>query len=295
LKLQPIAPDVVSDVERDFILQAAKRSGIRLDGRSNFEARPCRLHVSTVANSRSLAICTLGDATKVSCSVSAEITQPFPDRPNEGMLSIQTEFMHSAGPLASSNFDLNLLERSMQKAIDVETLCLVPGLRVWSVRCQLIIIDDCGAVVDACSVAACAALLHFRRPDVTVVGEEITVHAVEDKIPIPLSVHYIPLCITFALIDTSLILQDEKERTDVDKTDWIPLLDPTEREELISKSGSFQVILTTYKEICGLAEGGPLLPRQAFKSLIEQAGVVRKDRGEVLDKTLSNTPFLVVG
>lgn len=36
-------------------------------------------------------------------------------------------------------------------------------------------LDDEGNMLDCASIAAITALRHFRRPDVTVIGEEVTV------------------------------------------------------------------------------------------------------------------------
>ena len=36
-------------------------------------------------------------------------------------------------------------------------------------------LDDEGNMLDCASIAAITALRHFRRPDVTVIGEEVTI------------------------------------------------------------------------------------------------------------------------
>ena len=40
--------------------------------------------------------------------------------------------------------------------------------QVWSVRCDIHILDNDGNVIDCAQMAATAALFCFRRPDVTV-------------------------------------------------------------------------------------------------------------------------------
>ncbi len=42
-------------------------------------------------------------------------------------------------------------------------------------RVDITVLDYCGNVVDAATLAAAAALRHFRRPDVTVSGDEATI------------------------------------------------------------------------------------------------------------------------
>lgn len=96
-----------------------------------------------------------------------------------------------------------LIEKAMRRsrALDTEGLCIVAGEKVWSVRVDIHFLDHDGNLVDAACIAAITALLHFRRPDVTVVGEEVTIHTLEQRNPVPLSIHHIPICTTFAFFD----------------------------------------------------------------------------------------------
>ncbi|KAF8943112.1 Exosome complex component RRP45, partial [Haplosporangium bisporale] len=88
-------------------------------------------------------------------------------------------------------------------------------------------------------IAAITALLHFRRPDVTVVGEEVTIHTLEQRNPVPLSIHHIPICTTFAFFDNG-------ERM---------IVDPTYLEEQI-KEGDMTLTLNVHKEVCAMSKAG---------------------------------------
>ena len=84
-------------------------------------------------------------------------------------------------------------------------LCRV---QVWHVRVDVHVLDHAGNVVDAALLAALAALLAFRRPDASVApgadGEErgaVTLHAPDVREPLPLSLHHLPLAITFGLFE----------------------------------------------------------------------------------------------
>jgi hypothetical protein len=70
-----------------------------------------------------------------------------------------------------------LIEKAMRRsrALDTEGLCIVAGEKVWSIRVDIHFLDHDGNLVDAACIAAITALLHFRRPDVTVVGEDVTI------------------------------------------------------------------------------------------------------------------------
>lgn len=47
--------------------------------------------------------------------------------------------------------------------------------QVWQIRVDVHMLNNDGNLMDASSIAAIAALCHFRRPDVAVQGEEVTV------------------------------------------------------------------------------------------------------------------------
>lgn len=107
--------------------------------------------------------------------VSAEVTRPYPDRPLEGVLGIyvgalshpsREDWEESTGQSVT-----RLLERLFKsgRTVDTESLCILPGEQVWSVRLDVHILDDCGNVTDAATLASLAALADFRRPDSTVI------------------------------------------------------------------------------------------------------------------------------
>jgi len=52
---------------------------------------------------------------------------------------------------------------------------------VWAVRVDVHVLNYDGNVIDVASVAAVAALMHFRRPDVSVCGEDIIIHSPSER------------------------------------------------------------------------------------------------------------------
>ena len=70
-------------------------------------------------------------------------------------------------------------------------------------------LDAAGNITDAVFLSCLAALMAFKRPEVTVESGEdgkqpsITVHSVEDREAVPLSLHQAPLAVTFALFQVS--------------------------------------------------------------------------------------------
>ena len=86
-------------------------------------------------------------------------------------------------------------------AIYSNSICMQ---QVWSLRVDVHILDHNGNLADAASLSALAALLAFRRPEVTLEaggggeGQQVVVHPPDVREPLPLSIHHTPLCITFA-------------------------------------------------------------------------------------------------
>jgi exosome complex component RRP45 len=85
-------------------------------------------------------------ATRVLAVVSAKLEAPSGGRSNEGSVTINVEF----SPMASPNFEPGrpgeeaselavILERAIREtgAVDVESLCVLAGRRVWHVRCDV--------------------------------------------------------------------------------------------------------------------------------------------------------------
>ena len=68
-------------------------------------------------------------------------------------------------------------------------------------------LDHGGNLVDACCLSALAALMAFRKPEVTVggaSGTEVIVHPPEVKEPLPLTIHHLPVAVTFGIFDVSM-------------------------------------------------------------------------------------------
>ncbi|KAL5987312.1 Exosome complex component rrp45b [Asimina triloba] len=207
--------------ERKFIEQALL-SDLRVDGRRPFDYR--RLTIKEDGSSE----VQLGQ-THVMGYVTAQLVQPYRDRPNEGTLSVFIEF----SPMADPSFEAGrpgefavelgrIIDRGLResRAVDTESLCVHAGKLVWSIRIDLHILDNGGNLVDAANVAAVAALLTFRRPECTVGGEdghEVTVHPPEIKEPLPLTIHHLPIAVTFAFFGNGNIV----------------VIDPTHNEEAV--------------------------------------------------------------
>ena len=161
--------DTISSNEEAFILRALEK-GVRVDGRRLLEVRP--LHIEFGATVPGTCELRLGQ-TRLLATATAELVEPYQDRPAEGVLQFSVEFSPMASPVfepgrpSEAAVELTrLLERAIRKsqAIDVEALCVVPNKGVWSVRCDITVMDHRGNLTDAAVLAALAALRHLRLP-----------------------------------------------------------------------------------------------------------------------------------
>ncbi|CAI5508646.1 unnamed protein product [Closterium sp. Naga37s-1] len=189
-------------------------------------------------------------STRVLASVSAALTLPFPDRPNEGSLAVFTELAPMADPRfvpgrpGEDAIELGrIIDRGLREshAVDTESLCVVAGRAAWALRLDIRVMDNDGNLVDACCLAAVAALLAFRRPEVTVGGDDgmqVVVHSVEERDPIPLTVHNLPLAVTFAYFN---------DGNDV-------VMDPSYKEEA-AQAGRCTVLVNAVGGVCNAHSG----------------------------------------
>ncbi|KAH6654179.1 ribosomal protein S5 domain 2-type protein [Truncatella angustata] len=200
--------------EKAFLVQALQE-GHRLDGREFEQFRKLEL---TFGDQYGVADVTLGK-TRVLAKVSAEVTVPYTDRPFDGIFTITTEL----SPMASPAFEVNrptetevllsrLLEKTVRRsnALDTESLCLVAGQKVWSIRVDLHVLSHDGNLIDASCLAVVAALRHFRKPDTSMEGETLTVFTPAEREPVALSWLHTPLCVTFSFFgeDADMVLLD---------------------------------------------------------------------------------------
>lgn len=192
--------------------------------------------------------------------ISAEVTKPSEERKFDGIFTITTEL----SPIASPAFEVGrpneqeiILSRILEKAIrrsraiDTESLCIVAGQKCWSVRADVHVLDFDGGLIDACCLATMTALYHFRRPDVSMDGERVTIHTMAERVPVPLSILHSPVCITFSFFGDGAVT----------------VLDATATEEQVREA---ELIVTTNDfEVCQVAKHGekPVDPALVIKSL----------------------------
>lgn len=134
-----------------------------------------------------------------------------------------------------------ILEKAIRRsnAIDTESLCIVAGAKCWAVRADVHVLDADGGLIDASCIAIIAALQHFRRPDVSIDGEAVTIYTPAERVPVPLSMLHHPICVTFSFYHAGEVV----------------LLDASLREEQI-REAEMVVTMIPHGEVCQVAKLG---------------------------------------
>ncbi|KAK4540218.1 hypothetical protein LTR36_009716 [Oleoguttula mirabilis] len=232
--------------EQAFLLSAL-RENIRLDARPLDAYRPIDLSFPGGPDEYGTADVRIGK-TRVLAKISAEVVAPYADRKFEGVFTIACEL----SPMASAAWEVGrqdqaeillsrLLEKTIRRsgALDTESLCIVAGAKCFHIRADIHVLDHDGNLVDAACLALIAALLHFRRPDVEIHGEEVTVFPLREREPVKLSMQHQPFCITTSYFDGGLIM----------------LQDATRLEEAC-REGEVVVSMNRFGEVCSMAKYG---------------------------------------
>ncbi|EGP88685.1 uncharacterized protein MYCGRDRAFT_108491 [Zymoseptoria tritici IPO323] len=229
--------------ERDFLLSAL-RENIRLDNRAFDQFRPIEL-----AFGDEYGVCDVRlGKTRVMVAISAEVIAPYTDRKFDGVFTISTEL----SPIASPAFEVGrqdqteillsrLLEKTIRRsgALDTESLCIIAGSKCFHIRADIHVLDHDGNIIDAACVALVAALMHFRRPDIEIHGEEVTVFSLQEREPVKLQMQHQPFCITTSYYESGEVM----------------LQDATLLEEHC-REGEVVVSINRFGEVCQIAKYG---------------------------------------
>lgn len=276
-------PPPVSSNDRAFLIAALNSEDgikLRLDGRTPNDIRTINIKIGDEIQSSYSAVQTnkqnqssasqfkagidnshvevsLG-STRALALVTGDLVKPHPHRPTEGFLS----FHVNLSPMSSPYIDLGrpseraveigrLIDRCFResRAVDTESLCLLAGELVWSLRVDVTLIDDCGNSGDCCSLAALIALIEFRRPAVTVTGTRVTVHSVQDRQPVALALHHWPVACSFALFDEGKLM----------------VIDPSYTEENVSEA-NLTIACNQHAQVCAIHKrGGAMITKEMFQ------------------------------
>ncbi|MEM2010120.1 MAG: exosome complex protein Rrp42 [Thermosphaera sp.] len=266
MSITPIKEPILPRMQAETILRLLKK-GERIDGRGLLDYRPISVYLNPIEKAEGSAHVILG-TTQVVTGVKIELGEPFPDRPDEGVLQVHAEFV----PLASQTFEpgppdensievARVIDRSLRepKAIDFKQLVVAPGRKVWVVFNDIYLIDYGGNIVDASMISSMLALATAKMPYYE--EKEPGVYVVDNKR------HTTPLPVNTLVATVTMGIHDD-----------VIVVDPSVEEELVLNS--FITIAVDEKgRICGIQKKGVLgLERR----LLDQAVEIAFNRGRVI-------------
>lgn len=240
--------------------------GKRIDERGPLDYRPLTIMLGTVEKANGSAQVYLGK-TKVVAGVKIQAGTPFEDTPNEGILTVNAEFVplafptFEAGPPDEDSIELaRVVDRGIResKAIDLQKLCIEPGKKVFVVFVDVYVLDHDGNLIDAAGMAALGALVSAVMQDFEVKGGELRYK--DSKVAVPMQNYPVP--ITSVKIGNSIVV------------------DPCLEEEQVM---SCRLTVTTDKNdnVCAMQKGGlgvftPEEIKQIVSSSIQKSRELRE-------------------
>jgi exosome complex component RRP42 len=256
---------IVSRVKQKQIAQLIAK-GVRLDGRKLTDYREIKIEAGVIERAEGSARVLLGK-TQVLVGVKIEVGEPFPDVPDQGVLTVNAELV----PLASPTFEpgppdensielARVVDRGIResKAIALEELCIKPGKKVFIVFIDVYVLNHDGNLIDASGLAALAALLNTKMYNYELENDEIVKKP--GYKPLPMRNH--PVAVTFGKINNQLVV------------------DPWLEEEQVMDA---RLTITTDKngDICAIQKGGS---GYFTTQQILEAAKIAKEKAEELRK-----------
>ncbi|MEM4360185.1 MAG: exosome complex protein Rrp42 [Candidatus Bilamarchaeaceae archaeon] len=241
--------DIVMKHMRKRVMESILAKGTRIDGRNFEDIRIVEIQKGAIATAEGSSFVKLGH-TQVLVATKFDVVTPFPDRPTEGALIVNSEFL----PLASASFepgppDENSIEAARtvdravrsSEALDLNSFYIEEG-KVLGLFIDIYVMNHAGNYTDAATLAATAALMNTRIPKVE------NGKIIRGEYNGGLKLRSLPVSTTFAKIGKY----------------W--LVDPTKDEENVMETRI--TIATTEEHVCAIQKGqGWLTNEELFNNI----------------------------
>jgi exosome complex component RRP42 len=240
--------------------------GKRLDERGLLDTREIKIEQGVIEKAEGSARVYLGK-TQILVGVKVGTGEPFPDTPNEGVLTVNAELVPVAsphfepGPPDENSIELaRVVDRGIResKCIDNEKLVIEAAKKVFVVFVDVYVLNHDGNLIDAAALAAMAALMNTKMPNYEIKDGELKIK--QGYTPLPVKNH--PVTVTTGKINNHLIT------------------DPSAEEEQVMDS---RITFATKEDgtICAIQKGGSgyFTPQQileASKIALNKAAELRK-------------------
>lgn len=248
----------------------------RFDNRNLLDFREISIETGISKNAEGSARVKIGD-TEVFAGVKIDIAEPYTDAEDEGTLITSCELLalsspkFEPGPPRIDAIEIaRIVDRGIRESgfIDLKKLCIKKGEKVFGVFIDIYSINEDGNLIDACCLAAVAAIKTAKMPKYDVKKEVIKYGELTNK-GLPLT-NKMPLTITFYKIGSKI------------------LIDPVSEEEETCE-GRISIALTKDKEveINAVQKGGQeTLKEQEVEKIIDLAVEKFKEFDKKVNKEL---------
>jgi exosome complex component RRP42 len=230
----------------------------RMDGRELTDYREMKIEQGLIERAEGSARIVLGK-TEIVVGVKIEMGEPFPDTPNDGVLTVNAELTpmaspkFEAGPPDEKSIELaRIVDRGIResKAIDTAKLVIEPGKKVFVVFVDIYVLNHGGNLIDAAAFAAVSALLNTKMSNYEVKDGEVQIKSGYEQLPIKKR----PITVTIAKIGDKLIVDPSLEEEEVMDARISMAIDDDENICAIQKGGSGYFLPNEIMEAARIAQ-----------------------------------------
>ncbi len=194
MSITPTNLRIVSTLKKHSMASLIEK-GLRIDGRKLNEYREITIIPNYIAKAEGSAYVKVG-GTVVIAGLKVGVGTPFPDTPNDGVITVNAEFVPFAsptfepGPPDENAIELaRVIDRSIRelRVVDLSKLAIIPGEKVYILWLDIYVFDHDGNLLDASMLAAMTTLLTAKIPKAVVKEEKNVELNKEEKIPLPIN------------------------------------------------------------------------------------------------------------
>lgn len=201
-------------------LQNSLFKNVRIDGRGLLDFRDVTIESGVSSTAEGSARVKIGE-TEVIAGVKMEVATPYPDRPEDGSIMVNAEFLPMAspdfepGPPGIAAIELSrVVDRGIREsgAIDLKKLLIKKGEKCWMLIIDVCMINNDGNLLDASALAAIAALKDAKFPKYE--NDELDYKTKTDK---GVELAKIPIAVTVVKVGDSYLVDcgiDEEKNLD---------------------------------------------------------------------------------
>ena len=271
---------ILGNLERKHLTDLLAK-GKRVDSRDFMEARPIEIRPNVIKKAEGSAMVKWGK-TVILAGVKTTLGTPFPDTPNDGVITVNIEISpisspaHESGPPGPEAVEIaRVVDRGIResKVIPMKDpkLCVIPGKKVWILFVDIYVLDDGGNIIDAAALAAMAALANTRLKKVEIDEEGEDATLLEETEPLPRNGSVASM--TYAKINDYIVY------------------DPNLNEDR-AKNARFSLAITNEGIVCSMQKGeSGVFTENEIETLIDQASIHVKRLNDLIEQTSQTGEF----